>query len=217
MVDKNVIEQGGNVITGDVDRTRTIPFVNFPAEVINEKKEGEDKISVPESRVVTEAQKDANPDDMFLSTMEKIKKEGETSGTTQGDAFLNLIDSGDVDLNNLDFQYSSKDMDLMGKFDRLNLLRELRKDDRISGSKYIALKSKIPISLEEAAILESQELNRPVDPDEIQNDPLLLNKYGLIELDAQLAESIQELQQAGVDVTAGAPANIRAEVGRFSN
>ena len=217
MVDKNVIEQGGNVITGDVDRTRTIPFVNFPAEVINEKKEGEDKISVPESRVVTEAQKDANPDDMFLSTMEKIKKEGETSGTTQGDAFLNLIDSGDVDLNNLDFQYSSKDMDLMGKFDRLNLLRELRKDDRISGSKYISLKSKIPISLEEAAILESQELNRPVDPDEIQNDPLLLNKYGLIELDAQLAESIQELQQAGVDVTAGAPADIRAEVGRFSD
>ena len=149
--------------------------------------------------------------------MEKIKKEGETSGTTQGDAFLNLIDSGDVNLNNLDFQYSSKDMDLMGKFDRLNLLRELRKDDRISGSKYISLKSKIPISLEEAAILESQELNRPVDPDEIQNDPLLLNKYGLIELDAQLAESIQELQQAGVDVTAGAPADIRAEVGRFSD
>ena len=217
MVDKNVIEQGGNIITGDVDRTKTIPFINFPAEVINEKKEGEDRISVPESRVITEEQKDANPDDMFSSTMEKIKKEGEKSGTTQGDAFLNLIDSGDVDLNNLDFQYSSKDMDLMGKFDRLNLIRELRRDDRISGSKYIALKSKIPISLEEAAILESQELNRPVDPDEIQNDPLLLNKYGLIELDAQLAESIQELQQAGVDVTAGAPANIRAEVGRFSN
>mgnify|MGYP003116002064 CR=1 FL=1 len=217
MVDKNVIEQSGNVITGDVDRTRTIPFVNFPAEVINEKKEGEDRISVPTGRVVTEEQKDANPDDMFSSTMEKIKKEGETSGTTQGDAFLNLIDSGDVNLNNLDFQYSSKDMDLMGKFDRLNLLRELRRDDRISGSKYIALKSKIPISLEEAAILESQELNRPVDPDEIQNDPLLLNKYGLIELDAQLAESIQELQQAGVDVTAGAPADIRAEVGRFSD
>ena len=217
MVDKNVIEQSGNVITGDVDRTRTIPFVNFPAEVVNEKKEGEDRISVPTGRVVTEEQKDSNPDDMFLSTMEKVKKEKETSGTTQGDAFLNLIDSGNVDLNNLDFQYSSKDMDLMGKFDRLNLLRELRKDDRISGSKYISLKSKIPISLEEAAILESQELNRPVDPDEIQNDPLLLNKYGLIELDAQLAESIQELQQAGVDVTAGAPADIRAEVGRFSN
>jgi hypothetical protein len=217
MVDKNVIEQGGNVITGDVDRTRTIPFVNFPAEVVNEKKEGEDRVSVPTGRVVTEEQKDSNPDDMFLSTMEKIKKEKETSDTTQGDAFLNLIDSGDVDLNNLDFQYSSKDMDLMGKFDRLNLLRELRKDDRISGSKYISLKSKIPISLEEAAILESQELNRPVDPDEIQNDPLLLNKYGLIELDAQLAESIQELQQAGVDVTAGAPADIRAEVGRFSD
>ena len=44
-----------------------------------------------------------------------------------------------------------------------------------------------------------------------------MNKYGLMELDAQLAESIQELQAAGVDVTAGAPANIRAEVGRFSN
>ena len=62
MVDKNVIEQSGNVITGDVDRTRTIPFVNFPAEVVNEKKEGEDRISVPTGRVVTEEQKDSNPD-----------------------------------------------------------------------------------------------------------------------------------------------------------
>ena len=127
MVDKNVIEQSGNVITGDVDRTRTIPFVNFPAEVVNEKKEGEDRISVPTGRVVTEEQKDSNPDDMFLSTMEKIKKEKETSDTTQGDAFLNLIDSGDVDLNNLDFQYSSKDMDLMGKFDRLTCYVNLEK------------------------------------------------------------------------------------------
>ena len=57
MVDKNVIEQSGNVITGDVDRTRTIPFVNFPAEVVNEKKEGEDRVSVPTGRVVTEEQK----------------------------------------------------------------------------------------------------------------------------------------------------------------
>ena len=108
MVDKNVIEQSGNVITGDVDRTRTIPFVNFPAEVINEKKEGEDRISVPESRVVTEEQKEANPDDMFSSTMEKIKKEEEKSGTTQGDAFLNLIDSGDINLNKGELHWERK-------------------------------------------------------------------------------------------------------------
>jgi hypothetical protein len=37
-----------------------------------------------------------------------------------------------------------------------------------------------------------------------------------MELDSQLADSIQELQMAGIDVTAGAPADIRAEVGRFS-
>ena len=215
MVDKALTLPEGNIITGDVDRTRTIPGVNFPAEVVN-KEEDKDKISVPTGRVVTEEQKETTPDDMFLSTMEKIKTQEEKTGDTKGDVFLDLIDSGEIDLRNLDFQYTAKDMDLMGKFDRLNLLRELRKDGRITGSRYISLKSRIPISLEEAAILESQELNRPVDPDEIQNDPLLLNKYGLMELDSQLADSIQELQMAGVDVTAGAPANIRAEVGRFS-
>ena len=215
MVDKALTLPEGNIITGDVDRTRTMPGVNFPAEVVN-KEEDKDKISVPTGRVVTEEQKETTPDDMFLSTMEKIKTQEEKTGDTKGDVFLDLIDSGEIDLRNLDFQYTAKDMDLMGKFDRLNLLRELRKDGRITGSRYISLKSRIPISLEEAAILESQELNRPVDPDEIQNDPLLLNKYGLMELESPLADSIQELQMAGVDVTAGAPANIRKEVGRFS-
>jgi hypothetical protein len=52
------------------------------------------------------------------------------------------LHSGEIDLRNLDFQYTAKDMDLMGKFDRLNLLRELRKDGRITGSRYISLKSK---------------------------------------------------------------------------
>jgi hypothetical protein len=213
---KEITPPEENIITGDVSRIRTMPGINFAAEVVN-KEEDKDKISVPTGRVVTEEQKDTTPEDMFTSTMEKIKTETETSGSTEGDAFLNLVDQGEISLNNLDFQYSSKDMDLMGKFDRLKLLRELRKDNRITGSRYISLKSQIPISAEEAAILESRELNRPVDPDEILKDPLLMNKYGLMELDAQLAESIQELQEAGVDVTAGAPANIRAEVGRFSN
>ena len=215
-MNKEITPPDQNIITGDVSRVRTMPGINFSAEVVN-KEEDKDKIKVPTGRVVTEEQKNTTPDDMFTSTMEKIKTETETSGSTEGDAFLNLIDQGDISLNNLDFQYSSKDMDLMGKFDRLKLLRELRKDDRITGSRYISLKSQIPISLEEAAILESRELNRAVDPDEILKDPLLMNKYGLMELDAQLADSIQELQAAGVDVTAGAPANIRAEVGRFSD
>ena len=155
MVDKALTLPEGNIITGDVDRTRTIPGVNFPAEVVN-KEEDKDKISVPTGRVVTEEQKETTPDDMFLSTMEKIKTQEEKTGDTKGDVFLDLIDSGEIDLRNLDFQYTAKDMDLMGKFDRLNLLRELRKDGRITGSRYISLKSRIPISLEEAAILESQ-------------------------------------------------------------
>ena len=212
---KEITPPEENIITGDVSRVRTIPGINFAAEVVN-KEEDKDKIKVPIGRVVTEEQKNTTPEDMFTSTMEKIKTETETSGSTEGDAFLNLVDQGDISLNNLDFQYSSKDMDLMGKFDRLKLLRELRKDNRITGSRYISLKSQIPISAEEAAILESRELNRPVDPDEILKDPLLMNKYGLMELDAQLADSIQELQEAGVDVTAGAPPNIRKEIGRQS-
>ena len=212
---KEITPPEENIITGDVSRVRTMPGINFSAEVVN-KEEDKDKIKAPIGRVVTEEQKNTTPDDMFTSTMEKIKTETETSGSTEGDAFLNLVDQGDISLKNLDFQYSSKDMDLMGKFDRLKLLRELRKDNRITGSRYISLKSKIPISVEEAAILESRELNRAVDPDEILKDPLLMNKYGLMELDAQLADSIQELQAAGVDVTAGAPPNIRKEVGRQS-
>jgi hypothetical protein len=72
------------------------------------------------------------------------------------------------------------------------------------------------LTLEEAALLEAKEIGRPVDPDEIKSDPILMNKYGFMELDAELADSIEELQEAGVDVTAGAPANIRTEVGRQS-
>ena len=52
MVDKALTLPEGNIITGDVDRTRTIPGVNFPAEVVN-KEEDKDKISVPTGRVVT--------------------------------------------------------------------------------------------------------------------------------------------------------------------
>jgi hypothetical protein len=42
-------------------------------------------------------------------------------------------------------------------------------------------------------------------------------KYGLIELDDDLAETIEELQRAGVDVTADVPSNIRVQVGRQSS
>ncbi len=62
MVDKNVIEQpSSNVITGDVDRTRTIPVVNFSSRGCKRKEEDKDKISVPIGRVVTEEQKDTTP------------------------------------------------------------------------------------------------------------------------------------------------------------
>ena len=178
---------------------------------------------VEEKKIVAPATgnlKDPNassPEDSFLQAMEAAKQAGETIETTEEkDPFIAAIDSGEIDLANLDYQFSAKDMTLMGKFDRLKFLRSLRSDGRITSQRYISLKRNISFSFEEAALLESKQVGRPVDPDEIKADPLLLNKYGFVELDADLAESVEELQKAGVDVMAGAPPNIRKEVGRQS-
>ena len=108
-------------------------------------------------------------------------------------------------------------MTLMGKFDRLNYLRQLRKNGDISNTRYLSLKGDVKLTLEEAALLEGEETGRPIDPSEIEKDPILMNKYGFVELDADLAETIEQLQAAGVDVMSGAPADIRASVGRQSD
>ena len=50
---KEITPPEENIITGDVSRVRTMPGINFSAEVVN-KEEDKDKISVPTGRVVTE-------------------------------------------------------------------------------------------------------------------------------------------------------------------
>ena len=163
---------------------------------------------------------DSSNIDAWLKVQESAKKSGKKSelmdpgAQNNLDNFLLGVDDGSIDLSNLDYQVSAKDLDMQGKFDRLKYLRTLRKDNRITNSRYISLTGPLKLSLEEAALLESREIGRDVDPTEIEGDPLLMHKYGFIEIDANLAESIEELQKAGVDVTAGAPPGVRAEVGR---
>ena len=163
--------------------------------------------------------------DAFIDAQDAAKESGKKadlieqapSPTDEIDNFLLGVDDGSIDLNNLDFQVSASDVPLQGKFDRLKYLRSLRKDNRITNSRYISLTAPLKLSIEEAALLEAQEIGRDVDPDEISSDPILMYKYGLIELDDDLAETIEELQRAGVDVTADVPSNIRAQVGRQSS
>ena len=163
---------------------------------------------------------DSSNIDAFIKAQEAAKEAGKKSELMEPgapnnlDGFLLGVDDGSIDLSNLDYQVSAKDLDMQGKFDRLKYLRTLRKDNRITNSRYISLTAPLKLSLEEAALLESREIGRDVDPTEIEGDPLLMNKYGFIEIDADLAESIEELQKAGVDVTAGAPPGVRAQVGR---
>mgnify|MGYP003652176167 CR=1 FL=1 len=202
------------IIKGNVNRSSV--FALSPDTIDKEK----DKIVAPATGKLQDP-KAESPEDSFIQAMEAAKgTEGQTitgKGPASEDSFINAIDSGDIDLSNLDYQYSGKDMTLMGKFDRLKYLRSLKRGGRITSSRYISLKQKIGLSLEEAALLEAEEIGRAVDPEEIKSDPVLLNKYGFVELDSELADTIEELQRAGVDVTAGAPANIRKEIGRQSN
>ena len=201
-------------IKGNVNRSSV--FALSPDTIDKEK----DKIVAPATGKLQDP-KAESPEDSFIQAMEAAKGTEEQTITGKGpvseDSFINAIDSGDIDLSNLDYQYSGKDMTLMGKFDRLKYLRSLKRGGRITSSRYISLKQKIGLSLEEAALLEAEEIGRAVDPEEIKSDPVLLNKYGFVELDSELADTIEELQRAGVDVTAGAPANIRKEVGRQSD
>ena len=198
-----------DLFTGTVDKSS---IFNRAPNTENLEKE-KDKIVAPPGGNLKDPDA-SSPDDSFMQAMEAAQTAQEEG--TSGDPFIDAIDAGDIDLSNLDYQMSGKDLTLMGKFDRLKFLRSLKKDGRITGTRYISLKSKVALTLEEAALLEAKEIGRPVDPDEIKSDPILMNKYGFMELDAELADSIEELQEAGVDVTAGAPANIRKEVGRQS-
>ena len=190
------------LFTGTVDKSSVFNRAPNTEELKKEK----DKIVAPATGNLKDPDA-SSPDDSFMQAMEAAQ-EAQEAGMS-GDPFIDAIDAGNIDLSNLDYQMSGKDMTLMGKFDRLKFLRSLRKDGRITPSRYITLKRGIALTIEEAALLEAKEIGRPVDPDEIKSDPILMNKYGFMELDAELADSIEELQEAGVDVTAGAPANIR--------
>ncbi len=198
-------------ITGT--QSRLSLFAQSPATLDDEKK----KIVAPPTGIKPT---DTTPEDSFIRAMEAAEAGKDVTVTGKGpaheDSFINAIDSGAIDLDELDYQYSGKDMSLMGKFDRLKYLRALKRDGRISNTRYISLKQKVGFSFEEAALLESEATGRSVDPDEIKSDPVLMNKYGFVELDPGLADTIEDLQRAGVDVTAGAPPSIRKEVGRQS-
>ena len=175
------------------------------------------KIKAPTTGSLELAGKSSNLD-AFIEAQEAAKdSDGVTitgKGPSKTEDFLRAVDNDPDLLNNLDYQVSSSDVSLQGKFDRLKYLRELRRDNRITNSRYISLTSGLKLSIEEAAVLEAEEIGRDVDPDEISSDPILMNKYGLMELDADLAETIEDLQRAGVDVTAGVPSNIRFQTGR---
>ena len=207
---------------GDIDRgilnTRGIP------DEYVDKTNDDKKIKAPPGGSIVVAQ-DMTNIDAFIKAQDAAKESGKKadlleqapSPADEIDNFLLGVDDGSINLNNLDFQVSASDVPLQGKFDRLKYLRTLRKDNRITNSRYISLTAPLKLSIEEAALLESREIGRDVDPSEISSDPVLMYKYGLIELDDDLAETIDELQKAGVDVTADVPSNIRAQVGRQSS
>ena len=204
-----------DIFTGGVSR-KSIIGVGIPDRDVD-KTDDDKKIKAPPTGKLVA---DSSNIDAFIKAQEAAKEAGKKSELMEPgapnnlDGFLLGVDDGSIDLSNLDYQVSAKDLDMQGKFDRLKYLRTLRKDNRITNSRYISLTAPLKLSLEEAALLESREIGRDVDPTEIEGDPLLMNKYGFIEIDADLAESIEELQKAGVDVTAGAPPGVRAQVGR---
>ena len=207
---------------GEADRS-ILNTVGIPDKFVD-KTDDDKKIKAPPGGSLVVAQ-DMTNIDAFIDAQDAAKESGKKadlieqapSPTDEIDNFLLGVDDGSIDLNNLDFQVSASDVPLQGKFDRLKYLRSLRKDNRITNSRYISLTAPLKLSIEEAALLEAQEIGRDVDPDEISSDPILMYKYGLIELDDDLAETIEELQRAGVDVTADVPSNIRVQVGRQSS
>jgi len=206
---------------GEADRS-ILNTVGIPDKFVD-KTDDDKKIKAPSGGKSFFAQ-DMTNIDAFIEAQDAAKESGKKSDLLEQapspadevDNFLLGVDDGSIDLNNLDFQVSASDVPLQGKFDRLKYLRSLRKDNRITNTRYISLTAPLKLSIEEAALLEAQEIGRDVDPDEISSDPILMYKYGLIELDDDLAETIEELQRAGVDVTADVPSNVRAQVGRQS-
>ena len=203
-----------DIISGE--KTRFFPFLQAPETTTTDTK---DKIVAPPTGKMLY---DTTPEASFIEMLESVKEEEKKGVTITGkgpsnvDSIMNAIDSKLIDLSHLDYQYSGSDMTLMGKFDRIKYLKSLRRGGRITDTRYISLLSNVKLTIEEAALLEAEEVGRPVDPDEILRDPLLMDKYGIVELDADLMESIEELQEAGVDVMADVPAHIRFQVGRHS-
>ena len=182
---------------GEADRS-ILNTVGIPDKFVD-KTDDDKKIKAPPGGSIVVAT-DMTNIDAFIEAQDAAKDAGKKSDLLEQapspadevDSFLLGVDDGSIDLNNLDFQVSASDVPLQGKFDRLKYLRTLRKDNRITNSRYISLTAPLKLSIEEAALLEAQEIGRDVDPDEISSDPILMYKYGLIELDDDLAETIEE-------------------------
>ena len=126
------------------------------------------------------------------------------------DSFLEAFDSFD----DIDLSKSALDLSLEDRFTRNRALQELYSKDQISSSTYYDKLE--PLTVEEAAYLESQETGNPVDPDTIKESPYLIAKYGVggVEVNPQFVKDIKVLEDAGVDIMSGAPPSIRYDVGR---
>jgi len=98
-------------IKGNVDRSSV--FALSPDTIDKEK--DKNKIVAPATGKLTDP-KAESPEDSFIQAMEAAEgTEGQTisgKGPASEDNFINAIDSGDIDLSNLDYQYSGKDMTL---------------------------------------------------------------------------------------------------------
>ena len=126
------------------------------------------------------------------------------------DNFLKAFDSFD----DIDLSKSALDLSLEDRFTRNRALQELYSNDQISSTTYY---NKLePLTIEEAAYLESQERGEPVDPDTIKESPYLIAKYGVggVEVNPQFVKDIKVLEDAGVDILSGAPPSIRFDIGR---
>ena len=126
------------------------------------------------------------------------------------DSFLEAFDSFDA----IDLNKSALDLSLEDRFTRNKALQELYSNDQISSTTYYDKLE--PLTIEEAAYLESQEKGEPVDPDTVRESPYLIAKYGVggVEVNPQFVKDIKVLEDAGVDIMSGAPSSIRFDIGR---
>tara|TARA_R110001592_G_scaffold25037_1_gene95715 strand:- start:256 stop:3795 length:3540 start_codon:yes stop_codon:yes gene_type:complete len=134
----------------------------------------------------------------------------------KSNSLLNDINAGKINLKDLQYQTNAEDLTMLGKFDRIKYLKKLKEDGNIDARRYLSLKQNLDFTIEEAALLEAEETGRTIDPADFKKDPILMDKYGFIALDSELAETVIDLQNAGVDITSGADADIRVSIGRQS-